>query len=551
MWREVAFAPIAPAFLREINRAIIDWKPDYLHLHLPNLSALAVLLSQRARRLPWVIHWHSDVVSSEHSLPLRVLYPFYRPFERALLQRASLVICTSRQYLETSEPLQPYREKCVVVPLGMDLSRMSVDQTDSAPCVNWGDGNFRLLAVGRLTYYKGFDTLIKAVAQCDEVELRIVGDGTDRGALQALVERLNVTDRVFLEGGLEDPACLARYQSAELFCIPSRERTEAFGLVALEAMAHRLPVLASALTGSGLVEVVQHEKSGRLVPVDDVAAWRDAIEFMRATPQQAVTFGQAGYERVHQRFAIATVEQRLRATLLPWLFPKAHVPAPGQRPLVVIPAQNESLTIAAVVAGVIAAGFVNVLVVDDASSDNTGAIARASGAMVLRAPLVQGAWGAMQTGIRFAVRHHFSSVITMDADGQHHSEELRILLAAAERADVIIGACTARGSASRKFAWSLFRSITGFSVEDLTSGFRLYNAAACRVLASAEATLLDHQDIGVLLLLRKSGLTFAEVQVQMSVRTAGMSRVFRNWRSVISYMIQTLVLAFARRQYRR
>ena len=548
VWREVAFAPLAPSFLREVNRAIDDWRPEYLHLHLPNLSALALLASSRARRLPWVIHWHSDVVSSEHSLSLRLLYPLYRPFERAVLERAALVISTSQQYLETSESLQPYREKCVVVALGLDVSRMLPDASREAPAVPWCVGKFRALAVGRLTYYKGFDTLITAVAQCPDVELRIVGDGNDRKALQALIERLNVTDRVFLEGGLEDSACLSRYQSANVFCIPSRERTEAFGLVALEAMAHRLPVLASALFGSGLVNVVQHEESGRLVSVDDVNAWRDAIALMRADPARSAALGEAGWLRLHKQFAIDRIQKLLQSTIISTISPDAPQPEAHARPLIVIPAKNEAATIATVVTEVRAAGYFDVLVVDDASSDDTGSIARNAGAVVLRAPLPQGAWGAMQTGIRYAVRHNFTSVITMDADGQHQTEEIVRLLQAAQFSDVVIGACPSRGSHARKLAWYFFRRLTGFTLEDLTSGFRLYNAAACRVLTGEAATLIDYQDMGVLLLLRQAGLKFAEVEVQMSPRVDGISRIFYNWRVVARYMLETTILCFAKRR---
>lgn len=547
VWREFAFAPLAPRFLVEINRAIIDWTPDYLHLHLPNLSALAVLASKRARRLPWVIHWHSDVVSSEHSLALRLLYPLYRPFERALLERAALVICTSRPYLETSEPLQAYREKCAVVPLGMDLHRLYLDADRSGVKIGWAEGLFRVLAVGRLTYYKGFDTLIRAVAQCPTTELRIVGSGADRPSLQALIDGLNVGHRVFLEGSLDDADCLARYRSAQLFCMPSRERTEAFGLAALEAMAHELPVLASALSGSGLVSVVQPGITGRLAPVDEPAAWRDAIEALQATPGSLRVMGLAGAKRVEVNFAINLIQKSLQFAIDSTLSPDAPRLEAHARPLVVIPAKNEAASIGDVVRAVRAHGYSDVLVVDDDSADETGRLAREAGALVLRAPLPQGAWGAMQTGIRYAVRHNFTSVITMDADGQHRTEEIERLLRASQFADVVIGACPSRGSVARKIAWLLFRRMTGFALEDLTSGFRLYNADACQVLAGEAATLIDYQDMGVLLVLRRAGLTFSEVEVGMSARVDGISRIFYSWWAVARYMLETSVLCFAKR----
>ena len=547
VWREFAFAPLAPQFLAEINRAIDAWQPDYLHLHMPNLSALAVLASKRARRLPWVIHWHSDVVSSAHSLALRLLYPLYRPFERALLEQAALVICTSHAYLETSEPLQPYREKCAVVPLGMDLQRLLPKGNPAAPAAGANGDIFRLLAIGRLTYYKGFDTLIRAVAQCPQTELRIVGAGADRAMLQKLIEQLHVADRIFLEGALNDADCLACYQAAQLFCIPSRERTEAFGLVALEAMAHGLPVLASALAGSGLVNVVQAGVTGRLAPVDEPAAWRDTIESLRASPATRLSMGIAGAQRVNTSFAIAAIQKKLQLTIDSTLSPDAPRPEAHARPLIVIPAKNEAASIAAVVRAVRDHGYLDVLVVDDGSEDETGRIAREAGALVMRPPLAQGAWGAMQTGIRYAVRHSFTSVITMDADGQHRTEEITRLLHAAQFTDVVIGACPSRGSAARKLAWTLFRRLTGFALEDLTSGFRLYNAKACKVLAGEAATLVDYQDMGVLLVLRRAGLTFSEVEVRMSARVDGISRIFYSWWAVARYMLETTVLCFAKR----
>jgi hypothetical protein len=110
----------------------------------------------------------------------------------------------------------------------------------------------------------------------------------------------------------------------------------------------------------------------------------------------------------------------------------------------------------------------------------------------------------------------------------------------------VIAACPSRGSFARHLAWGYFRLLTGFDIDDLTSGFRYYNARACRLLASEEATLLDYQDIGVLLLLRRSGLRVAEMQVPMNPRTTGKSRVFFSWWSVALYMAETSLLCLAR-----
>jgi hypothetical protein len=168
------------------------------------------------------------------------------------------------------------------------------------------------------------------------------------------------------------------------------------------------------------------------------------------------------------------------------------------------------------------------------------------GATVARAPLWQGAWGAIQTGIRYAVRHGYSGVVTMDADGQHEPAYMPQLIEAARDADVVIAACPSRGSRMRHIAWAYFRFLTGLSLDDLTSGFRYYNARACSLLAKEEATLLDYQDIGVLLLLRRAGLRVAEIAVAMNPRKSGASRVFSSWGTVARYMAETTLLCLAR-----
>jgi len=134
----------------------------------------------------------------------------------------------------------------------------------------------------------------------------------------------------------------------------------------------------------------------------------------------------------------------------------------------------------------------------------------------------------------------------MDADGQHEPEYLPKILEAAKGADVVIAACPSRGSRMRHVAWTYFRFLTGFDLDDLTSGFRYYNERACALLAREEATLLDYQDIGVLLLLRAASFRIREIPVAMNPRKSGASRVFSSWWTVARYMAETTLLCLAR-----
>jgi glycosyltransferase involved in cell wall biosynthesis len=225
----------------------------------------------------------------------------------------------------------------------------------------------------------------------------------------------------------------------------------------------------------------------------------------------------------------------------------------GETTIILIPAFNESMVVGAVINEIKAHCNLPIVVIDDASTDNTVDVAQNAGATVIPLPAQLGAWGAMQTGLRYALRHGYTVAITMDADGQHEAASLKSLLAPVNEgmADVAIGACTRRGSLWRRIAWVMMKRTSGLSLEDITSGFRVYNQEAISELASWRATLLDYQDIGVLLLLQSRGLRIVDVKVTMQERQNGHSRVFHSWVVVIYYMCQTLLLGLSKRRLAR
>jgi glycosyltransferase involved in cell wall biosynthesis len=221
--------------------------------------------------------------------------------------------------------------------------------------------------------------------------------------------------------------------------------------------------------------------------------------------------------------------------------------------VIIIPAFNEGQVIGSVIKEIRGHCDFPIFVIDDASTDDTVAQARQAGATVVPLAVQLGAWGAMQTGLRLARRDGYDLAITMDADGQHDASSLEDLVrpVAEGIADVSIGACTQRGSRLRKIAWVLMKQASGLALEDITSGFRVYNRRAIRELSSRRATLLDYQDVGVLLLLQSRGLTIVDVNVTMQDRRNGASRIFRSWLIVFYYMCQTLLLGLTKRKLAR
>jgi glycosyltransferase involved in cell wall biosynthesis len=301
------YTPLSPGFPRELASAVREFRPDLLHLHLPNPSSFAALLFPAARRLPWIVHWHADVPPDSPDWRLRAVYRFYRPFEQAVLARANAIIATSQSYLDASRALVPWHAKVRVVPLGIDPA----DGADARPEL-WPASGLRLLAVGRLGRYKGFDVLLKALAIVPDASLLLVGDGECARGLRTQASAEGVDRRIAFAGEIDDATLAGAYAAADVFVLPSLDRGEAFGLVLLEAMRAGLPVVASAIRGSGVGEVVFDGDTGLLVEAGQADALAAAIERVR-DPALRARFGAAGHRRWMERFTLAESARATRA----------------------------------------------------------------------------------------------------------------------------------------------------------------------------------------------------------------------------------------------
>lgn len=216
--------------------------------------------------------------------------------------------------------------------------------------------------------------------------------------------------------------------------------------------------------------------------------------------------------------------------------------------MIVIPAKDECHSIAGVIADLRAQSQASIVVVDDGSVDETAQICSELNVVCIRHAYSLGAWRAIQTGFRYAVKQKMKYVVTFDADGQHKASEIHKLMnvMSTKKSDVVIGSCLTRGDNKRHLAWWLFRKLTGLSIKDITSGFRLYNSASFERLSLRDATLFDYQDLGILLLLRQQGLSFVETDVDMDERHTGESKIFGSWLRVFEYFLITLVIGIAK-----
>ncbi len=294
----IAGAPICPGMVWQIRKN----NPDIIHLHLPNpTGVLAVLASGYRGRL--VVTWHSDIVRQ------RRLARLYRPVERILLNRCPTIIASSAAYIASSPVLREHADRCLTIPFGIDADKFDVRHVDQSVLRDLRQrfGPRMILSVGRLVYYKGIQFLIQAMAKVD-AKLVIIGEGPMRRALEQEVAALGIADRVIFLGRVHDHLT-TYFHAADVFALPSCERSEAFGIVQLEAMASGKPVINTQID-SGVPYVSLDGITGITVQPRSSEAMAAALNRLFDDPELRRRMGNAGRHRVKAEFNLELMVRR-------------------------------------------------------------------------------------------------------------------------------------------------------------------------------------------------------------------------------------------------
>jgi rhamnosyl/mannosyltransferase len=322
-WGRVLSAPLAPGFATWLRRLAPQY--DLLHFHFPNPPAeIGWLLS--GARAPYVVTYHSDIVRQ------RVSARLCRPLQERFLSRAARILVPSPQLLASSPQLSALRSRCAVVPFGVDpasfQSTPDILRASAELRARVAGGDARavvFLFAGKFRYYKGLPVLLEALvrvrARGPDARLLLVGEGPEEKSLRALAARLALTPHVHFLPHTSDAGLIACYHAADVFVLPSVARSEAFGLVLLEAMACGKPVISTEL-GTATSWVNENGRTGLVVMPGDAAALAAAIELLAQDAELRARFGTAGRERVRQHFPRlrmleAVREQYFRALEMP------------------------------------------------------------------------------------------------------------------------------------------------------------------------------------------------------------------------------------------
>lgn len=294
-------APISFSIIFLLKKIYKEY--NILHLHLPNpIATLAIFLINPKNKL--IIHWHSDIIRQKK---IFFLYSFLQNW---ILKRADLIIVSSKNYLDNSPHLKKYKEKCIIIPLGVDPARLKYDKEKVENIRKTYKGKPIIFSLGRLVYYKGFDYLIKAMEKVDGY-LIIGGRGILEKKLKRLIKDLKLEKKVFLLGDIKNSEISNYYKACDIFCLPSIEKSEAFGIVQLEAMYFAKPIVSTEIPGSGVSFVNQNNFTGLVVTPRDAEALAWAINKIIKSQKLKELFGKNGKKRFNEKFHIKKITREI------------------------------------------------------------------------------------------------------------------------------------------------------------------------------------------------------------------------------------------------
>ena len=293
-WAKVAATMISPAMLYRLRKCADGY--DLIHIHHPDpMACLALMCSGYRGKV--VLHWHSDILKQRGWLRL------YRPMQEWLKRRADVIVGTTPVYVHDSPCLADVQDKIVCLPIG--IKPLPVMESAAAAIRRRYEGKKIIFALGRLIPYKGFRYLIEAAGYLDDGYVILIGGtGPLREALARQIRQADMTGRVELLGFVPDAELPAYYQACDVFCLSSVQKTEAFGIVQIEAMSCGKPVVATNIPQSGVPWVNKDGVSGLNVAPCNARALAGAIRRITEDRQAYAAYSEGALKRYEGCFTL-------------------------------------------------------------------------------------------------------------------------------------------------------------------------------------------------------------------------------------------------------
>ena len=289
---KLAATMISPAMIWRLWKMRKQY--DVIHVHHPDpMACLALFCSGFKGKV--VLHWHSDILKQ------KMLLKFYKPLQSWMIRRADLVIGTTPVYLQESPFLKKVQHKTACLPIGI-LPLTPTTQGVEAIRAQY-PGRRIVYSLGRLIGYKGFSYLVDAAKYLDDSYVVLIGgSGPLKEDLKRQVEEAGLQERVKLLGFVPDEMHADYFGACDVFCLSSIQKTEAFGIVQIEAMSCGKPVVTTRIPESGVPWVNGHEMSGLNVEPCDAEALAEAVREITKDEATYRGYSDRARERYEQLF---------------------------------------------------------------------------------------------------------------------------------------------------------------------------------------------------------------------------------------------------------
>ncbi|BBE30181.1 mannosyltransferase [Tepiditoga spiralis] len=283
-------APISIKFLKIFNNLCKD--SDVLIFHYPNPIAEYALLKYKGNA-KIIIFYHSDLIGYNG-----LITKIYNKMTDKVLNKADVIIGTSPNYVKSSKNLKKYEDKTKILPLCVNHGEFETDKLYDFKNFNFKN---KILFVGRFVKYKGINYLIDSLKYLDKsYGLIIVGSGKLKNKIKEQIKENDLKERVLMLENLSNGELKSVYNSSDVFVLPSILKSEAYGIVSLEAMANKLPIITTELgTGTSFYNVDGF--NGKVIEPKSSKAIAEAVKICIKNKNE---YGINGYQKVRQEFSL-------------------------------------------------------------------------------------------------------------------------------------------------------------------------------------------------------------------------------------------------------
>lgn len=294
---EFAANTISPEFIWKLSRV----NTDILHYHMPFIFAVIAHFIARPKYKKLYITYHSDIIGYD-----KIMKPFWFIYKK-FIEQADKIHVLSPNIINSSKMINPYKEKCVIIPQGITLQDNSSEDKVNKIKEKY-KGIKILFSLGRLVKYKGFIYGIEAMKQVDNAIYLIGGNGPLKEDFENYIKENHLEDNVKLLGRIEDKELDNYYKACDIYLFPSIMQSEAFGIVQLEAMKYGKPVINTNL-GTGVNYVSIHNETGLTVEPKNSEQLANTINKLLNDNNLRNILGQNAKKRVKEIFEINTINK--------------------------------------------------------------------------------------------------------------------------------------------------------------------------------------------------------------------------------------------------